>query len=399
MSGEKRVALIGGGLVGLASAYAISKRWPDARIEVLEKENRVAAHQSGRNSGVIHSGIYYTPGSMKALMCREGRSQLVSFCRDHHVSFETCGKVIVAVGEEELPRLDAIFRRGQENGIRCTTLSPDELSEIEPYARGVKAIHVPDAGIADFSAIARRLKETLLETGHQVTTGAPVTALKQLDNRVLVTTDGSSRSYDLMVNCAGLHSDRVARMAGADPGLQIVPFRGVYYELKEQARKLCRNLIYPVPDPAYPFLGVHFTRTIDGRIEVGPNAVLATGREGYSLSQFNARDFLEAVRFRGFRKMARTHWRKGVVEVRRTVSKRAYVRALRTIVPAVSANDLIPCRSGIRAQAIRDDGSMVDDFVFVDQPNMLHVCNAPSPAATACLAIGEAIADRVAGRM
>ncbi len=399
MSGGKRVALIGGGLVGLASAYAISKRWPDARIEVLEKEDRVAAHQSGRNSGVIHSGIYYTPGSMKAVMCREGRSKLVSFCRDHHVSFETCGKVIVAVDEEEVPRLDAIFRRGQTNGIRCTTLSPDELSEIEPYARGVKAIHVPDAGIADFSAIARRLKDILLETGHQVTIGAPVTALKQLDNRVLVTTDGSSRSYDLMINCAGLYSDRVARMAGADPGLQIVPFRGVYYELKEQARELCRNLIYPVPDPAYPFLGVHFTRTIDGLIEVGPNAVLATGREGYSLSQFSARDLLEAVRFPGFRKMARTHWRKGVVEVRRTISKRAYVRALRTIVPAVSANDLIPCRSGIRAQAIRDDGSMVDDFVFVDQPNMLHVCNAPSPAATACLAIGEAVADRVADRM
>lgn len=399
MSGGKRVALIGGGLVGLASAYAISKRWPDARIEVLEKEDRVAAHQSGRNSGVIHSGIYYTPGSMKAVMCREGRSQLVSFCRDHHVSFETCGKVIVAASEEEIPRLDAIFRRGQENGIRCTTLSPDELSEIEPYARGVKAIHVPDAGIADFSAVARCLKEILLETGHQVTTGAPVTALKQLEDRVLVTTDGSSRSYDLLINCAGLHSDRVAKMAGADPGLQIVPFRGVYFELKEQARKLCRNLIYPVPDPAYPFLGVHFTRTIDGRIEVGPNAVLATGREGYSLSQFSARDLLEAVRFRGFRKMALNHWRKGVVEVRRTVSKRAYVRALQTMVPAIKVDDLIPCRSGIRAQALRGDGSMVDDFVFIEQPNILHVCNAPSPAATACLAIGEAIANRVAGRM
>ena len=399
MSGEKRVALIGGGLVGLASAYAISKRWPDARIEVLEKEDRVAVHQSGRNSGVIHSGIYYTPGSMKAVLCREGRSQLVRFCRDHHVSFETCGKVIVAVGQGEVSRLDAIFRRGQENGIRCIMLSPGELSEIEPYARGVKAIHVPDAGIVDFSAVANRLKEILLEMGHQVTTGAPVTALKQLEDRVLVTTDGSSRRYDLMINCAGLHSDRIARMAGADPGMQIVPFRGVYYELREEAQKFCQNLIYPVPDPAYPFLGVHFTRTIDGRIEVGPNAILATGREGYSLSQVSARDLIEAVRFRGFRQMARAHWRKGVVEIRRTLSKRAYVRALRTMVPEISVDDLIGCRSGIRAQAIREDGSMVDDFVFVEQPNMLHVCNAPSPAATACLAIGEAVADRVADRM
>jgi len=395
----ERIAIIGGGLVGLATAHAIAGRWPQVSIEILEKEDRVAAHQSGRNSGVIHSGIYYTPGSMKAVLCREGRRRLVDFCEREGVTFEICGKVIVAVSAEEVVRLNAIHTRGAENGITCSLLSPEELQDREPHARGLAAIHVPDAGIADFSAVAQRLSAILQELGHAVSRGAEVTSLTQSSGQVEIGVSGTRKIYDLVINCAGLHSDRIARMAGVDPEMQIVPFRGVYYELRPEARSLCRNLIYPVPDPAYPFLGVHFTRTVDGRIEVGPNAILATGREGYTLGDWNFKDLVEAIRFPGFKHLAMRNWRKGVLETGQTVSKRIYLRALRGMVPNVKAADLLPCRSGIRAQAMREDGSLVDDFVIVEQPDIIHVCNAPSPAATACFSIGEKIADRVASRL
>jgi len=399
MSEAGSVALIGGGLVGLATAYAISKRWPGVSIEILEKENRVAAHQSGRNSGVIHSGIYYTPGSLKAELCREGRARMVEFCQTERVAFETCGKVIVAVSETEMPLLQAILRKGKDNGIRCEMLTPDELREVEPYARGLAAISVPDAGIADFAGVARRLAEILRERGNVVTTEATVTRLEQGPDQVEITASGENKRFDLVINCAGLYSDRIARMAGVDPEMQIVPFRGVYYELREEARSLCTNLIYPVPDPAYPFLGVHFTRTVDGRVEVGPNAVLATGREGYSFKNWNLKDLFEASTYSGFRHLAGKHWRTGALELRRTLFKNTYLKALQKMVPEVKSNDLIPCRSGIRAQALAKDGSLVDDFVILEQRNIIHVCNAPSPAATACLSIGAKIADRAASRL
>lgn len=394
----ERVAIIGGGLVGLATARALSLRYPHLQLTVLEKEDRVAAHQSGRNSGVIHSGIYYTPGSLKATLCREGRARLVSFCKEHDVAYDTCGKVIVATSDDEVERLNAIYSRGQENGIRCELVDAAGLQQLEPAASGVAAIHVPDAGIADYPGVAQKLGELIAGSGGRVKKGFDVQQFTRTARGVDVIGPSGRLNADLVINCAGLHSDRIARMAGADPGMMIVPFRGVYYELRPSARSLCRNLIYPVPDPAYPFLGVHFTRMIDGRIEVGPNAVLATAREGYSLSTWNAGDLMEALRYKGFRHLAANHWRKGLLEMHRTVSRSAYHRALTSLVPSVSVNDLIPCRSGIRAQSLRPDGSMVDDFVIVDQDDMIHVCNAPSPAATACLAIGEYITDHVAQR-
>lgn len=395
-----RVAIIGGGLVGLSTAWALAQRHPGLTIKVLEKEGGVARHQSGRNSGVIHSGIYYTPGSLKAELCREGRQMLTAFCDEHNVSYDTCGKVIVAVTAEEVPRLEKIFDRGNENGIRCQMVDSTGIRDWEPEARGVAGIHVPDAGIADYPGVAEALRGLLESRGHHIVTGFEVTTFdRSSEGLVLRSTGKESIEADFVINCAGLHSDRVARMAGAEPDMMIVPFRGVYYELRPEARRFCRNLIYPVPDPAYPFLGVHFTRMIDGRIEVGPNAVLATAREGYDLKTWNWKDLKEAVGFPGFRRLAAEHWTKGIDELHRTLSKHAYVREVQGLVPAVQASDLLPCRSGIRAQALRSDGSMVDDFVMIDQEDALHVCNAPSPAATACLAIGERVVDRVSNRL
>lgn len=396
----QRIAIIGGGLVGLSTAWALAQRHTGVNITVLEKEAGVARHQSGRNSGVIHSGIYYTPGSLKAELCREGRQMLTAFCDEHQVAYDTCGKVIVAVEEEEIPRLEKIFGRGQQNGIRSEIIDGAGIREWEPEARGVSGIHVPDAGIADYPGVAEALRRLLESSGHRVQTGFEVAVFDRTADGVSLRSHQSDTvQADFVINCAGLHSDRVARLAGAEPDMMIVPFRGVYYELRPDARRFCRNLIYPVPDPAYPFLGVHFTRMIDGRIEVGPNAVLATAREGYDLKTWNWRDLREAAGFAGFRQLARQHWMKGVDELHRTLSKRAYVREVQGLVPGVKASDLLPCRSGIRAQALRSDGSMVDDFVMVEQEDALHVCNAPSPAATACLAIGKRLVDSVADRL
>ena len=395
-----RIAVIGGGLVGLSTAWSLSRRHPDVRITVLEKESDVALHQSGRNSGVIHSGIYYTPGSLKAELCRKGRKRLTAFCDEHQVDYDTCGKVIVAVTENEVPRLANILERGKENDIRCDWIDATGIQSWEPKARGVAGIHVPDAGIVDYPGVAQSLRTLLEAAGHTVTTGFAVGAIERTQSSVhLRAVDGTVHEADYVINCAGLHSDRIARMAGAEPDMMIVPFRGMYYELRPQARELCRNLIYPVPDPAYPFLGVHFTRMIDGRVEVGPNAILATGREGYDLKTWNWKDLREAAGFSGFRKLAGAHWKKGVDEMHRTLSKRAYLKAVKGLVPSIQLDDLLPCRSGIRAQALRRDGSMVDDFVMVEQDDALHVCNAPSPAATACLAIGDRVVDRISGRL
>ncbi len=395
-----RVAIIGGGLVGLSTAWALAQRHSGLSISVLEKEGGVARHQSGRNSGVIHSGIYYTPGSLKAELCREGREQLTAFCDEHAVAYDTCGKVIVAVTAEEVPRLEQIFGRGKQNGVRCDMVDAVGIREWEPEARGVAGIHVPDVGIADYPGVANALRRLLESKGHRLVTGFEVASFERSKDGLTLRSSGKQTvQADFAINCAGLHSDRIARMAGKEPEMMIVPFRGVYYELRPEARRFCRNLIYPVPNPAYPFLGVHFTRMIDGRIEVGPNAVLTTAREGYDLRTWNWQDLSEAAGYPGFRRLAAQHWKMGLDEMHRTLSKRAYVKAVQGLVPDVRADDLLPCRSGIRAQALRSDGSMVDDFVMIDQEDALHVCNAPSPAATACLAIGGRIVDRVSERL
>ncbi len=409
------VIIVGGGLVGLATAHALLSAPGVRRITVLEKESVVGAHQSGRNSGVLHSGIYYTPGSLKAELCRDGRARMVAFAETRGVAHETCGKVIVATTPEECDRLHGIAARGKENGVRAELVGPRRLRELEPALDGMEGIHVPDAGIIDYVAVCRALAEEITGAGHLVVTGARVTAIDREGSETVVraetagvSTGGAnsggaaeSATYraPLLVCCAGLHADRLARLAGLDPGMQIVPFRGMYYELTPQARSYCRNLIYPVPDPSYPFLGVHFTRMTDGRVEVGPNAVLATAREGYDFGTWSVRDLAEAVRWPGFRALSRRHWRKGAYEIGLTLSKRRYVQAVRKLVPDVTEADLLPCRSGIRAQALDAEGNMVDDFVMLETDGQLHVCNAPSPAATASLAIGAYIARRVTARL
>lgn len=404
------VIIVGGGLVGLATARALQSVRGIGQITVLEKEPIVGAHQSGRNSGVLHSGVYYRPGSLKAELCREGRSEMVAYAAEHGIPFEICGKVIVATSTDECERLHAIADRARENGVRAELVGPRRLRDLEPAADGVEGLHVPDAGIIDFPAICRALAEELAGAGHQVVTGARVTAIDRRGSETVVVAEGASaaggtahetRTYraPLLVSCAGLYADRLARLAGLDPGMQVVPFRGVYYELTPNARRYCRNLIYPVPDPAYPFLGVHFTRMTDGRVEVGPNAVLATAREGYDLGTWSARDLVEVVRWPGFLALSRRHWRKGAYETGLTLSKRRYVQAVRKLVPDIDRQDLVPCRSGIRAQALDTDGNMVDDFVILETDGQIHVCNAPSPAATASLAIGLHIANRVASHV
>ncbi|MEX0746803.1 MAG: L-2-hydroxyglutarate oxidase [Rhodothermales bacterium] len=390
------VAIIGAGIVGLATARNISDRYPELSLIVLEKEKEIARHQTGRNSGVIHSGIYYRPGSLKARNCREGRKALIEFCEAENVAFDMCGKVIVAVEEDELPLLRDIHERGRQNGIRCELIGRNRLLELEPHAAGLQAIYVPDAGIVDFPGVARRLSEIITARGHRLLTEAGVQGMhSDSGDVVLETMQGDVRARHV-VSCAGLHADRVARMSGQNPDMKIVPFRGEYYELRSEARYLCRNLIYPVPDPAFPFLGVHFTRMIDGRIECGPNAVLAFAREGYRFGTVNPAELAETLAYRGFRRLARRHWRKGAFEMWRSLSKRAFLKTLQRLIPEVKIDDLNGSRAGVRAQAVLPNGDLADDFVIKESGRVLNVCNAPSPAATASLKIGEEIVDRLA---
>ena len=392
------VAIVGAGIVGLATAYELTERYPSKSVLIVEKETDIAQHQSGNNSGVIHSGIYYKPGSLKAINCRTGRQLLVEFCEKHGIVHDVCGKIIVAADESERERLHNIYQRGLENGISCSIISGDEIKRYEPHAAGVEAIHVPDAGIADYKGVALQIAKEIYDRGNRIEFGAEVTGIKQTSEAVTLETTSGDFTAQYLVNCAGLFSDKICRMTGVDPGVQIVPFRGEYYELLPEARHLCKNLIYPVPDPAYPFLGVHFTRMYDGRVECGPSAILGFAREGYSLSTVNAKDLWEIVRYRGFRKLASQHWRKGMMEVRQSASKGYYLKTMRKLIPEVKKSDVKRAGAGVRAQALLPDGSMLHDFLFKETDRVVNVCNAASPAATACFSVGQHVVNTLAVR-
>jgi L-2-hydroxyglutarate oxidase len=391
------LVVVGGGIVGLASAWRYAERHPGRRVVVLEKEATLASHQTGRNSGVVHSGIYYKPGSAKARHCRAGKAALEQFCRDHGVALELCGKVVVAVDASELPRLDKIHARALANGVACERLDAAGLRAIEPHAAGVAALHVRETGIVDYLGVCAALARRIEAGGGAVQLGARVTELRADAARVVIASTRGEWRAERLVNCAGLHSDRVAELSGARRAARIVPFRGEYYALRHEAQSLVRHLIYPVPDPAFPFLGVHFTRMIGGGVECGPNAVLALAREGYRWTDVSLSDMWDTFAFRGFQRFAARHWRMGLAEVRRSLSKAAFVRALQRLLPALRAEQLEPAPSGVRAQALLDSGELVDDFLIQRVGACVHVLNAPSPAATACLAIADQIVAALDG--
>ncbi len=397
------IAVIGGGIVGLSFAMQATERFPHLRVVVLEKEAGVARHQTGHNSGVIHSGVYYKAGSLKARLCVAGAREMVEFCSRHGIPHEVCGKLIVATNSEEAARLDDLLARGVANGLEgLRLLSREAMLEIEPHVGGIRALHVPSTGITDYAAVTAKYAEIATGRGTEVKTGAAVVGFDRTSDvksgaagAVEIRTRTGEYSARYVVNCAGLYSDRVARMAGDDPGMLLVPFRGEYYDLATARQSLVRGLIYPVPDPRYPFLGVHFTRRIQGNVDAGPNAVLAFRREGYRFWDFDLGEAMEVFMDSGFRAMARQHWKNGLKEFRRSLRKREFVRSCQRLVPAVRMEDMTPGGSGVRAQAVGADGALVDDFRFAGRERFLHVLNVPSPAATASLPIGREILKMV----
>ncbi len=390
------IAIVGGGIVGLATAMALARRG-GFRITVLEAESRLAAHQTGNNSGVIHSGLYYKPGSLKAQLCVSGREALYRFCAEHAIPHERCGKIVVAVDEQQVPMLDALESRGRANGLTgLQRLDARGIREHEPHVAGLAGLLVPETGIVDYVAVANAFADVVRAQGHRVHIADRVLAVRQAPECLHVTTAQGRLACRYLINCGGLQSDRVARLCGVRPGLRIIPFRGEYYELKPVRRHLVKNLIYPVPDPRFPFLGVHFTRMIGGGVEAGPNAVLAFKREGYRKTSFSLRDSIAIGGYPGFWRMAARHWRMGMGEIYRSWNKSAFVRALRALIPEVQAADLVPGGAGVRAQAVEPSGALVDDFRIIEANRMVHVLNAPSPAATASISIGAHIADRAA---
>jgi L-2-hydroxyglutarate oxidase len=392
---DSDVLVIGGGIVGLSAAYAITRAAPGARVTVLEKETGPARHQTGRNSGVIHSGIYYRPGSLKARFAVRGAAEMVKFCAEHDIPHEVTGKLIVATERAELPRLHALVQRGRENGIPVRELGPAQIAEREPHVRGLAAIHVGTTGVCDFGAVAAQLARLVQDAGGRIRYGAQARVIGRRPSGVAVRTAGGEVLRGrALVNCAGLYCDRVARLAGDDPGMRIVPFRGEYYELVPERRHLVRGLVYPVPDPAFPFLGVHLTRGIEGSVHIGPNAVPALAREGYDWRTVRPGELAGTLAYPGSWRIARQHWRYGAGELRRSLSKRAFADAVRRLLPEVSDDDLMPAPAGVRAQAVLPDGRLVDDFLITESPGMVHVLNAPSPAATASLPIGREVARR-----
>lgn len=387
------VAIIGGGIIGLATAMAL-RSGSDSSLIILEAENRLAQHQTGHNSGVIHSGLYYRPGSLKAQNCAAGRELMYRFCQEHGIAHERCGKVVVATEAREIPALDELERRGRANGLQgMRRLGPEQIREYEPHTTSIAGLLVPETGIVDYKQVSQVYADLIRKAGGEIQTSARVHNCRRYpDELVLETSQGVVRCRYL-VNCGGLHADEVARMCGVDPQLQIIPFRGEYYEVAPERQFLVKNLIYPVPDPRFPFLGVHFTRMIHGGVEAGPNAVLAFKREGYSWEAFSPQDTLRMFSYPGFWKMAAKYWKTGMGEVYRSLSKDAFVKALQRLIPELRLQDVHPAGSGVRAQAVAPDGSLVDDFRIVETARMVHVLNAPSPGATASISIGKTIAD------
>ena len=399
VSQEPDIALVGGGFVGLATALALARRWPRARLLLLEKEGLPGAHQTGHNSGVIHSGIYYRPGSLKASLCVLGSRQMVEFCGRHRIPAQRCGKVVTALTPEELPRLEELHRRGTANGVpELKMVGPEELRETEPNAAGIRALRVPGVWIVDYGQVAAAMASEARGLGADLRMGTRLLGSAARDGGLLLRTTAGDFRARFLVNCAGLQADRVALASGARLRLKILPFRGEYYELAPSRRSLVRGLIYPVPDPRFPFLGVHLSRRIDGRVEAGPNAVLALKREGYKKSDVDLADLAEILLYPGFWRMAGKYWKTGWMEYRRSLSPAAFLRSTQRLLPCLKPGDLLPAGSGVRAQALDRDGSLLDDFHIVQEGRALHVCNAPSPAATASLAIGDKIAELAAAQ-
>ena len=387
------VAIVGGGIVGLATAYHLTQKFPDRRVVVLEKEKEVAQHQTGHNSGVLHSGIYYKPGSIKEKTCRLGKAAMESFCEREGIRYDLCGKVIVATSERELPLLGSIYLRGQKNGVSCRMIEADELKEIEPHTAGIRAIHVPEAGIVDYKQVCAKLAERIQEKNGDIKTGFHVEDIEKTDEGYTLRSSSDEVQATYLITCGGLFSDRLATLSGSPPGIQVVPFRGEYFILQPEAEYLCNGLIYPVPDPDFPFLGVHFTKIIQGGVECGPNAVLSLAREGYKKTDIDLSELFEIVQYKGFQRLVQKHWKQGLGELWRSFNKAAFVKALQKLVPDIKSEHLRPAPAGVRAQAMNKDGTLVDDFFIIESENAIHVCNAPSPAATASLEIGKVIVD------
>jgi L-2-hydroxyglutarate oxidase len=392
-SNSDRAIVVGGGIVGLATALALATRGRPPIV--LEAEDHLAAHQTGHNSGVIHSGLYYKPGSIKARTCRAGLEAMYRFCAEENVPHRRCGKLVVAVRQEELPRLSALEERGRANGVILQRLGPAEIKEYEPEVVGIAGLWVEETGVVNYALVTEAMSKRLATLGGEVRTGHRVLVIRREGRQLILETSGGEVRTSRMVNCAGLQSDRVARLAGIEPGVRIVPFRGEYYKLRPERAGLVRGLIYPVPDPALPFLGVHFTRGIDDVVEAGPNAVLALKREGYGWGDISVTDVLDWASFPGFWRMARAQWRSGAAEIARSLSRGRFHESLKALLPALAKDDIERGGSGVRAQAVSRDGRLVDDFHIQEAPGMVHVLNAPSPAATASLAIGREVADRL----
>jgi len=394
------VTIVGGGIVGLSTAWKIISAHPGVKLAVLEKEPAIGTHQTDRNSGVIHSGIYYKPGSAKAVNCVKGYGMLLDFCREHEIPFDLCGKIIIAGDEKQIPTLEGIYQRGLQNGLEgIRMIDAHETKEIEPHCHAVSGIWVPQAGIIDYRVVANKLAMLIQEKGGEIITGFKVDSIIDCNDSIKITCDNRAVVSSLAIGCAGLYADRLAAMAGIKPPHKIVPFRGEFYSLRPEATPLVRGLIYPVPDVNFPFLGVHLTKRIDGGIEAGPNAVLAFRREGYRHLDIHPGELVEALRYSGFRKLAMKHWRKGMDEMLRSFSKRAFLKSLQVLVPELSFADISRSRTGVRAQALDQNGNLVDDYVILQQERMIHVCNAPSPAATSSLSIGEYVAGIATERL
>lgn len=386
---------IGGGIVGTASALQLLQK-KNLRILLIEAEDSLARHQTGNNSGVIHSGLYYKPGSLKALNCTRGREMLYEFCQSHSIPFDRCGKIVVATDESEIPALRMLEERGIANGlVGIKRLTKEEIKEYEPYANGIEALYVPQTGIVDYVAVTNKYARLIMKNGGEIKLNAKASSIKVNCNEIVVITEDDEFKTKYLVNCAGLFSDKVARMSGINPDVKIIPFRGEYYELKKEKQHLVKNLIYPVPDPQFPFLGVHFTRMIHGGVEAGPNAVLAFKRTGYKKTDIDLSQIAEMIFYSGFWKMAKKHYRMGIEEFRRSFSKKLFVKSLQKLIPDLTEDDIVPGGSGVRAQALDRDGKLLDDFRIIQTDKMVHVLNAPSPAATASLSIGDTISDMI----